>query len=348
MADLAGRHQRTSAATEAAVLEVLRSGRYVGGPTVEEAQRRLAASFGWGYGVGVNSGTDALIYALLALDLPPGSEVIVPAVTFFATAGAVLRAGLVPVVADVRADLPLLDARRLPLRAATRAVIAVHLYGEKCPLRDVGLPVVDDSAQCAGADPQPRTGEIAAVSFYPTKTLGAAGDGGMVFTDQAEVAERLRRLSHHGMSTPYLHDRVGGQVGANSRLDALQAALLLAQLPDLPLRVQARRRHAQVYDQELPSWVRRLPRSPGHPVHQYVVRVPGRDRLREKLAEAGIETAIYYPIPLSRQPALAGLPHAETPCADAFCAESLALPVHEGLTGQEIEKIVATFRSYSP
>ena len=348
MADLAGRHKRMGAAIEAAVVEQLRSGRYVGGPTVEEAQRQLAKHFGWGFGVGVNSGTDALIYALLALDLPPGSEVIVPAVTFFATAGAVLRAGLKPVVADVRADLPLLDPRRLPLRATTRAVIAVHLYGESCPLPGIDLPVIDDSAQCAGADPQPRTGQIAAVSFYPTKTLGAAGDGGMVFTDQATVAEHLRRLSHHGMSTPYLHDRVGSQVGANSRLDALQAAVLLAQLPDLPSRVAARRRHAQLYDTELPGWVRRLPRSPGHPVHQYVVRVPSRDRLREKLTEAGIESAIYYPIPLSRQPALAGLPHAETPCADAFCAESLALPVQEGLTSQELDQILATIRSFIP
>lgn len=347
MADPAARHRRVAPVVEERVLEVLRSGRYVDGPVVEEAQRRIAASFGWNYGVGVNSGTDALSYALMALGVGPGDRVVVPAVTFFASAGAVRRIGAVPLIADVREDLPLLDPSTLPIEGV-RAVMAVHLYGEACRLGPVPLPVVDDSAQCAGATPPIREGVIAGVSFYPTKTLGAAGDGGMVFCDDPEWAQRLQRLTHHGMSEPYRHEKVGPHVGANSRLDAMQAAVLLGHLEDLPVRVALRRRFAAIYDAELPSWVRRLPRWEGHPVHQYVVRVPRRDELRVFLQSQGVETAIYYPLPLSAQPALADVPRLPTPNAEAFCAESLALPVHECLTDGEIERVLQSFRSFSP
>lgn len=343
MADTVGRHGRVAAAVEAGVLAVLRSGRYVDGPVVDEARHRLAETFGWRYGVGVNSGTDALIYALLALGVRPGDEVIVPAVTFFATAGAVVRAGAVPVVADVRADLPLLDAATLPLTPRTRAVIAVHLYGEPCPLPALACPILDDLAQCAGGSPAPKHGHIGAVSFYPTKTLGAAGDAGLVLTDDPETEAALLRLTHHGMASPYEHDLVRGVVGANSRMDAVQAAVLLAHLPDLPARVAARRRTAARYDAELPLWIRRLPRHSSHPVHHYVVRMPDRDRVRSALGAAGVETALYYPRSLSSQPALAGYPRAPTPNADAFCADSFAIPVHEGLTESEVDRVVDAF-----
>jgi dTDP-4-amino-4,6-dideoxygalactose transaminase len=189
---------------------------------------------------------------------------------------------------------------------------------------------------------------MAGVSFYPTKTLGASGDGGMVFCDSPEWAQRLVRLTHHGMPEPYLHELVAGHVGANSRLDAMQAAVLLAHLEDLPERVALRRKHAAIYDAELPSWVRRLPRWAGHPVHQYVVRVPNRDALRRFLSAESIETAIYYPLALSAQPALSGCPRLPTPNADAFSAESLALPVHECLTEGDIQRILQTFRSFTP
>ncbi len=347
MADTAARHARVAPAVEAAVLGVLRSGRYVGGPVVDEARRRLAESFGWRHGVTTNSGTDALVYALLATGVGPGDEVIVPAVTFFATAGAVARVGAVPVVADVRDDLPLLDAATLPLTSRTRAVIVVHLYGEPCPVV-APVPVIDDLAQCAGATPAPKHGHLGAVSFYPTKTLGAAGDAGLVLTDDEATAAALLQLTHHGMTHLYEHVRVRGAVGANSRMDAIQAAVLLAHLDDLPTRVATRRDNAAHYDATLPAWVRRLPRHPSHPVHHYVVRVPHRDAVRARLSAAGVETAVYYPVPLSRQPALAGGPHAPTPRAEAFCAETLALPVHEGVGPAEVERVVAALGSTAP
>ncbi len=348
MADPAGRHQRVAAKVEAGVLEVLRSGRYVGGPVVDEARRRLAAEFGWAYGATTNSGTDALIYALLALGVGPGDEVIVPAVTFFATAGAVARVGAVPVVADVREDLPLIDASRLPLRARTKAVIAVHLFGEPCPLPGLPVPVVDDLAQTAGATPAPKNGTIGAVSFYPTKTLGAAGDAGIVLTDDPETEQALLRLTHHGMPSPYVHERVRGAVGANSRMDAIQAAVLLAHLDDLPARVVTRRANAARYDAQLPAWVRRLPRHASHAVHQYVVRVPARDGVRQRLAAAGVECAYFYPASLAAQPALVGFPHDPTPRADTFCTEALALPVHEGVSLDEVSYICAQLGAAPP
>ncbi|MBM4389601.1 MAG: DegT/DnrJ/EryC1/StrS family aminotransferase [Deltaproteobacteria bacterium] len=345
MADLAARHARVAGRAEAAVLEVLRSGRYVGGPRVSEVQARVSARMGWAHGASTNSGTDALVYAILALGLAPGGEIIVPAVTFFATAGAVVRAGHTPVVADVRPDYPNLDLERLPLRRSTRAVVAVHLYGEGCFLPGLDVPVVDDLAQVIGADPPPRNGNIGAMSFYPTKTLGAAGDGGLVLTDDADTQQAVLRLTHHGMLANNVHERVRGHVGANSRLDAMQAAVLLAHLDDLDARVRARRATAARYDAELPPWVQRLPRSAGHPIHQYVVRVPGRDALRAHLADRGVESAIYYPIPLSRQKALDGIEHAPTPEADRFCAESLALPVHECLDERDVSAVIDAVRS---
>lgn len=346
MADTAARHARVAAAAEARVLEVLRSGRYVGGPVVAEAEARLAASFGWRHGVGVNSGTDALIYALLCLEVRPGDEVIVPAVTFFATAGAVCRIGAVPVIADVREDEPLLDPERLPLRARTRAVIAVHLFGAPCPLPELGTPILDDLAQTAGA--VTRGGRIGAVSFYPTKTLGAAGDGGLLLTDEEDTAKAAKLLTHHGMPEPYLALRVRGHVGANSRLDAVQAAVLLAHLDDLPARVAIRQAHADRYDAGLPEWIRPLRRGPGHPVHQYVVRARHRDALRAHLAERGVETAIYYPRSLAAQPALAAWSPGPTPRADAFCAEALALPVHECLATAEIDTVLTAIADFRP
>jgi dTDP-4-amino-4,6-dideoxygalactose transaminase len=346
MADTAGRHARVAEEVERRVLEVLRSGRYIDGPVVEEARARLASTFGWRYGVGVNCGTDALTYALQAIGVPRGAEVIVPAVTFFASAGAIIRMGGVPVVADIRPALPLLDPARLPIGPKTRAVMAVHLYGEPCRLPGLLVPVVDDSAQTAGAII--KEGIIAGVSFYPTKTLGAAGDGGMVFTDDPEIEQRLIRLTHHGMPSPYLHELTAGHVGANSRLDAVQAAVLLGHLEELPERIARRQAAASLYDLELPAWVTRLPRAPENPVHQYVVQVPERDRLKNYLLEAGIETAIYYPIPLSAQPALQQFPKMPTPHADRFCKQALALPVHEGLQESDFLKIIEAIRSFSP
>ncbi len=337
MVDLAGRHAACAEAVENTVLHVLREGRPIGGPVVARAEREIADTFGWSFGVGVASGTDALALALQALGVRADDEVIVPAVSFFATAGAVRLVGATPRLADVRPDVPVLDAARLPLGPRTRAVIAVHLYGAACALPPLPVPVVDDLAQSAGAPPR-HHGVVGATSFYPTKTLGAAGDGGMVFATDAELAARVRALGNHGMTTPHLHHAVHGLTGRNSRLDAVQAAVLLAQLPHLEGRVARRRAHAARYDAQLPPDVRPLPREDGHPVHHYVVRVARREALRAHLAERGIETAVYYPRSLAAQPALAAW-SSPTPNADAFCAEALALPVHEGLGADDIDRV---------
>lgn len=347
MADLAARHARVARLVEPAVLEVLRSGRYVGGPVVAATMAAIAEHFAWKHAVGVNSGTDALMYALQAVGVRAGDEVVVPAVTFFSSAGAVCRIGAIPVIADVRADLPLLDAENLPISPRTRAVMAVHLYGELCALPSLPVPVVDDAAQAAGADPPCRTGIIAAVSFYPTKTLGAAGDGGCVLTDDPAVARKVHLLTHHGMPTAYYAEAIDGVVGANSRLDAVQAAIVGAHLTDLPARVASRRHNAGIYDRELPASVARLPRSAGHPVHQYVVLLPpGRDResVVAGLRGRGVDSAVYYPLPLSRQPALAAFAR-PTPRADAFCARCLALPVHESLSDDDLAQVIAAVRA---
>lgn len=341
MADLGARHARVAGEVERRVLEVLRSGRYVGGPVVAEAERRLADTFGYAHGVGVNSGTDALIYALMAMGIGPGHHVVVPALTFFATAEAVIRVGAVPLVADVRPDLPLLDPAALPDRFD--AVIAVHLFGEACDLPDVG-PILDDVAQSAGATPPTRAGSVGAASFYPTKTLGAAGDAGIVLADDPDVTARARKLASHGMPANYLHERVNGHVGGNSRMDALQAAVLLAHLDDLPARVARRRAIAAAYDANLPDDVRPLPRGAGHPVHHYVVRSARRDALQRACAAAEIETALYYPRPVGAQPAMAGYPAVPTPNADAYCREALALPVHEGLTDTDVDRVLDAIR----
>ena len=338
MADLAGRHARVAADAERRVLEVLRSGRYVGGPVVTEAERRLATVFGYAHGVGVNSGTDALIHALMAMGIGPGDRVGVPALTFFATAEAVIRVGATPVTVDVLPDRPLVDPDALP--DTLTALIAVHLFGDTCALPPLDIPILDDVAQSAGAAPPSRAGRVGAASFYPTKTLGAAGDAGIVLADDPDVAARARALGSHGMPAPYVHNRVAGHIGGNSRLDALQAAVLLAHLDDLPARVARRRAIAAAYDAGLPADIVPLPRGPGHPVHHYVVRTPRRDAIQRALAAAEIETAVYYPRTVGAQPAMAGFPAAPTPNADRYCAEALALPVHEGLSDADVARVL--------
>ena len=341
---MAARAAPTAPAVEAAVQEVLRSGRYIGGPVVSRCEAALAALLGRAHGVGVPGGTVALTQAMQALGVGtrPDDEVIVPAVTFFATAGAVLRAGAIPVVADVLPDRPLLDpdAVRALRTPRTRLIVPVHLFGDAAPHPgDLGVPVLDDAAQAVGAAPPVGQGCAAAVSFYPTKILGAAGDGGMVVTDDADLAARVRALGFHGMGAPHVHHRTAGHMGGNSRLDAVQAAVLLAQVDDLPRRIAARRAIAARYDAVLGALA--LPRDPGSPVSIYTLRHPERDRLAARLQDRGVQTALYYPRDLTQQPALEGCPRGPTPNAARFCAEALALPCYEGLPDAHVDHVIA-------
>ena len=341
--DLAQRHREVAPEVEAAVLQVLRSGRYVGGPTVAEAERVAAQWFGRRRAVGVNSGTDALMLALQAVGVGPGDEVIVPALTFFATAGAVGALGATPVVVDVSEDGCMDPDRALAaVTSNTRAVIPVHLFGSLCPLPNVDLPVVDDAAQAIGGAPPRSVGVLSAVSCYPTKIWGAAGDGGFVVGDDPELLDRVRRLANHGMTeSPHLHEKIGAFIGRNSRLDAVQAAILVAHATRLSARLERRRAIAARFDAELSCAP--FPRGAGSPVQVYAVCVRERELAIERLREAHIEAAVYYPRSLSQQPALR--PNTfETPVADRLCTQLLTLPCHAGMDDQAVDRVVSAMR----
>jgi dTDP-4-amino-4,6-dideoxygalactose transaminase len=347
IADLAGRHVALQGEIERRVLEVLRAGRYVGGPVVTEVEGVAAKMFGRAGAVGVNSGTDAIMLALQAAGVRPGDEVVIPALSFFATAGAVCAIGAVPVIVDVLEGATLdPEAAARAVGPRTRAIMPVHLYGNRAAAPDVGVPIVDDAAQAVGADLPVVHGVTSAVSCYPTKTWGAAGDGGFVLADDPEVLDRVRWLGSHGMlkGIAHWHESVDGVVGRNTRLDAIQAAVLLAIAPHLPAWVAARRAHAAEYDAALPASVRPLPRDVGSPVHQYIVRVPDRDRVLAALQRDGVGAMAYYPWTLGQQPVLrdgrARL--TDTPVADRLAPELLALPVHERLTAAEREQVMAS------
>jgi len=337
--DLAARHAQAADAVEQRVLEVLRSGRYIGGPVVAEAEAVAARWMEASAAVGVGSGTDALMLALQAVGVGAGDEVVVPALTFFATAGAVAALGAVPVVVDVRDD-GLIDPMAVlrALTPRTAAVVPVHLFGSCASLPELPVPVVDDAAQALGASPPCRVGQLTTLSAYPTKLWGAAGDAGFVVGDEPALLDRVRALGHHGQVGPHLHERVGDAVGRNCRLDALQAAVLVGHAPLLADRIAHRQALAAVYDEVLPASARPISRTAGSTASPYVVRAHRRQAVRERLEAERIASAVYYPRSLARQPALPG-PHAPTPVADALCRELLALPLHEGMSEADVRRV---------
>ncbi|MFT5681454.1 MAG: UDP-2-acetamido-2-deoxy-ribo-hexuluronate aminotransferase [Myxococcota bacterium] len=337
--NMQARYGRTSEAVEAAMLAGMRSGYYIGGPVLKEAEQAIAALMGRKHGVGVANGTVAITQILEAMGIGAGDEVIVPAVTFFATAGAVLRAGATPVIVDVLPDRPLMDPDSVAaaLSPRTAAVMPVHLFGDVCPHPVVSVPVIDDAAQAVGASPAAGKGIAAALSFYPTKILGVLGDGGMAVCDDEDLSHRIRRLGFHGQLGPHLHYRTGAAMGGNSRLDSLAAGVLLAQLPDLPVRIAERQTIAARYDAVVGDMV--VPRDPGSPVSIYCIRHPNRDAFRDRLVAAGVSSAIYYPRSLSAQPALADCPRQPTVNAERFCNEAVALPCYEGMPEEDIAAV---------
>ncbi|MEC7946952.1 MAG: DegT/DnrJ/EryC1/StrS family aminotransferase, partial [Myxococcota bacterium] len=296
------------------------------------------------HAVGVGSGTDALMLALQAVGVRPGDEVIVPGVSFYSTAGAVRALGAKPVVVDVLPGRPLLDpaAAAAAVGPRTRAIVPVHLYGDLAPLPVVSVPVVEDGAQAVGREP---AGALMTLSFYPTKVLGAAGDGGAVLARDAELADRIRALGFHGRTGDGRFHAVSGAAPRNCRLDAVQAAWLHQMLADVPRRVARRREIAARYDAQL--GLPRVPRDAKSPVSVYAVRHPGRAVLAAGLARHGIETRVYYPRALGAEPALADLPQPATPNADRFCAETLALPCHAGMTENDVERVIQAVQAES-
>ena len=335
--------------------------RFILGPEVEAFEEESAAALEVAGAIGVSSGTDALLVALMALGVGPGDEVILPVFTFFATAGVVARLGARPVFVDVDPEDYCLDPEKVAgqISACTKAIIPVHLFGQAAPMDELArvaghLPLLEDCAQAWGATfgerPVGGLGRLGAFSFFPSKNLGGFGDGGLVTTDDPGLAGLVRQLRMHGQSGVYEHAHVGG----NFRLDALQAAVLRIKLRHVDTWVAARRANAERYarlfvEAGLEQVVLPVAREGrGHTYNQYVVRVPRRDELRAFLADRGIGAAVYYPLPLHLQPCFAGLGYAEGdfPVAERACREVLALPVFPELTAAEQEEVVAAIASF--
>jgi UDP-N-acetyl-3-dehydro-alpha-D-glucosamine 3-aminotranferase len=343
---------------DAAVGRVLASGRYVLGPEGEALERELAAHTGAAHAVGVNSGTDALHLALVAGSVGPGDEVIVPAFTFFASAEAVSYTGAKPVFADIDSASFNLDPRALEkkISSRTKAVIAVHLFGQCAALDEIArickekkLLLVEDCAQSLGADYDGRRcgtwGDFGCFSFYPTKNLAAVGDAGLITTKEKKFDETLRMLRHHGSRKSYLHERVGW----NSRLDELQAAVLRVKLRHLEEFNRARSRVARHYRESLAGAALTLPAEHGrgtHVYHQFTVRSERRDAIREALAREDIAASVFYPIPLHRQPAYeAASRGVALPVSEAAASTVLSLPIYPLLDDAGVERICGVMRS---
>jgi len=352
----------------AAITRVADSQRFIMGPEVEALERELAALIGVSHAIGVSSGTDALLAILMALDIGPGDEVVTPTYSFMATAGSITRVGATPVFVDIDPATFNIDADAAAraLTARTRAVLVVHLFGlcaDMTPLLEAAaranVPVIEDAAQAIGAADHDRPagtmGLASAFSFFPSKNLGAFGDGGLVTTNDPAVAHEVRLVRNHGMEPKYFHKRIGG----NFRLDALQAAILRVKAPHLPAWTGARRRNADRYRElfaaaglgeriELPI----EPRGFRHIYNQFVVRGARRDALRDHLAAHQVGTEIYYPVPFHRQECFSALPRADEgepgsfPHADRAAATSLALPIFGELTLEQQQHVVRTIAEF--
>ena len=351
----------------AALERVLASQRFVLGDEVRRLENSLAEYCETKHAIGCASGSDALLLALMALDTGEGDEVITTPASFFATASAIARLGARPVFVDIDRRTYNIDVSQVAdaITAKTKAIIPVHLYGqcaEMDPLLALGerhgIPIIEDAAQAIGAtDHGRRAGSMAAIgcfSFYPTKNLGGAGDGGIVTTNDDALAQRLRRLRAHGGMTEYEHV----EVGINSRLDELQAAVLNVKLPHLDQWSDARARVAGVYtrlldeaDLSFAVTAPYLRRDCRHIFHQYVIRVPRhRDALMDHLRERGVGTKIYYPIPLHRQECFSylGYKAGAFPEAESAAAETFALPIYPELTEAQQTYVVESIASFRP
>lgn len=349
LVDLPAEHAALRPEIDRAIARVLDSGRFIGGAELDAFEAELAPVCGATHAIGVSSGTDALLVSLMALGVGPGHEVVTTPMSFFATAGVISRVGARPVLADIEPGSFNLDpaAALAACTDRTRAILPVHLYGRPATLPATELPIVEDAAQSIGA--APVRGVAACLSFFPTKNLGALGDGGAVVTGDADLADRIRRLRMHGAAPKYHHALIGG----NFRLDALQAAVLRVKLPLLSECTAARRRNAARYRDLFAAAdvadVRVPEDAPDHIYHQFAIRAPRRDQLRAHLAAAGVTTEVYYPVPFHLQPCFADLGYAAGafPHAEAACRETLALPIYPALTlSQQAYVVDAIARFY--
>jgi dTDP-4-amino-4,6-dideoxygalactose transaminase len=361
--DLKAQHATIRDDVVAAVMGVVDAQLFILGEPVAALERAVAELSHSRFAVGCASGTDALLLALRALDVGRGDEVITTPFTFFATAGTIHNVGATPVFVDIDPEtFNILPAAVAAARTGqSKAVVPVDLFGQMAPLETIatavpGLPIIEDAAQSIGArrmiDGEWRmAGEAATIgtfSFFPSKNLGGYGDGGMLVTQNDGLAERLRRLRVHGGAKQYFHD----EVGYNSRLDALQAAVLSAKLPHLAGWSARRRRNAAYYDAAFAD-LADVKRPVVHPenesiFNQYTIRVPRRDALQAFLKERGVGTAIYYPLPLHLQPCFAYLGYREGQCPESERAarEVLSLPIFPELTDAQLDEVIAGVRAF--
>lgn len=352
--DLAAQYAAIGDEIRTAVDKVLASQQFILGREGAALEIEIAQLCGVAHGVGVASGTDALILALRACGVQAGDEVIIPPFTFVATASAVNAIGAIPRFADIRPDTYNIDPADLARRVTpqTKAIIAVHLYGLSADMdailniaRAKNLRVIQDNAQAIGASykgrPTGSMGDVACLSFYPTKNLGAYGDAGMIVTNSSELAARLRSLRNHGQSAKY----VSSEPGWNSRLDEIQAAILRVKLRHLPEWQRARQAHAEAYSKLLlgiPGIAPPLvPENYQHVFHQYTIRVERRDALQQALSGRNIGSAIYYPVPLHLQPLYRSLRHkaGDFPHAEHAANEVISLPMYPELRSEQIARV---------
>jgi dTDP-4-amino-4,6-dideoxygalactose transaminase len=367
--DLKAQYLAIKAEVDSAVAEVMESQHFILGPKVEECEKTIARYSGCSHAVGVSSGSDALLACLMAENVGPGDEVITTPYTFFATAGAIARVGATPVFVDIDPVTYNLNTSQIESKVTsrTRAIIPVHLYGQMADMDAVmrvaakhGLIVIEDAAQAIGAEYKGRRagsiGHYGCFSFFPSKNLGAAGDGGMIVTNDAQRAEKLIVLRGHGSKPKYHHKIIGG----NFRLDALQAAIVSAKLPHLDDWTDARQRNAKRYDQlfneagltaavhgsspvTLPVVV-----ADRHIFNQYVIRVSRRDELQAALKAQGVGTEVYYPVPMHLQECFAHLGHGvgEFPESEKAANQTLALPVYPEVSEPQARHVVNCVRDF--
>jgi dTDP-4-amino-4,6-dideoxygalactose transaminase len=363
--DLVAQYREIKEDVLAALMEVIERQAFIMGSEVGRLESEIARLSRTKHGIACASGTDALLLPLKALDLEAGDEVITTPFTFFATAGTVHNAGGTPVFVDI--DPATMNIAPAAIEAAitprTRAIIVVHLFGQMAAMEEIGaiaarhrLPVIEDGAQSIGARRKiagewrmsGELGTVGTLSFFPTKNLGAWGDGGLIVTQDDALAERLRRLRLHGGSRQYLHE----EVGTNSRLDTLQAAVLLAKLPYLERWNQARKRNAARYTAAFTGHPAVCPPASDpandHIFHQYTIRVPQRDELQAHLKARGIGHAIYYPLALHLQPCFAflGYRRGSLPVAEAAMDSVISLPIYPEMTEQQQDAVVEGVQSF--
>lgn len=370
--DLSAQHQPIQAEIMAAIERVLSSQAFILGPEVTKLEERVAAYSQARAGIGVSSGTDALLVALMALDIGPGHEVITSPYSFFATAGAIVRVGARPVFVDIEPETFNIDPVKIEraIRPNTKAIIPVHLYGQCAEMAPImalakqrGLHVIEDAAQAIGADYADgrRAGSVGTVgcfSFFPSKNLGAMGDAGMVVTNDLDLAERIRVLRVHGSKPKYYHKLIGG----NFRLDSVQAAVLNVKLNYLDEWTRRRQENAERYRTlfqqagltDKPGVVlpearyRRAGVKHHHIYNQFVIRAPRRDELMAHLKQQGIGSEIYYPVPFHLQECFRPLGYKEGdfPESERAAKETLALPIYPELTPEQQQQVVQTIQRF--